>query len=118
MDNAAELVSFWIREQKFFELPIKTVLVTATMSAGKSTLINAIVGKRLMRTAQEACTGHICNIDQQIVLTISESLFCCYTVASIDSRIDTGSIYNTNTILHIQKKKLNGSSYLLTALCL
>ena len=27
MDNAAELVSFWIREQKFFELPIKTVLV-------------------------------------------------------------------------------------------
>lgn len=62
MDNAAELVSFWIREQKFFELPIKTVLVTATMSAGKSTLINAIVGKRLMRTAQEACTGHICRL--------------------------------------------------------
>ncbi len=62
MDSVAELVSFWNREKKFFETPIKTILVTATMSAGKSTLINAVVGKRLMRTAQEACTGHICRL--------------------------------------------------------
>lgn len=62
MDSVAELISFWFREREFFEQPIKTVLVTATMSAGKSTLINAVVGKRLMRTAQEACTGHICQL--------------------------------------------------------
>jgi predicted GTPase len=36
------------------------VIVTATMSAGKSTLINAIVGKRVTRTSQEACTNNLC----------------------------------------------------------
>ena len=34
----------------------KTILVTGTMSAGKSTLINALIGKRLLQTAQDACT--------------------------------------------------------------
>lgn len=62
MDSVAALVEFWNSEKKFFEAPMKTILVTATMSAGKSTLINALVGKRLMCTAQAACTGHICRL--------------------------------------------------------
>ncbi len=36
------------------------ILVTATMSAGKSTLINAVTGKNLARTSQEVCTGSVC----------------------------------------------------------
>jgi len=36
------------------------VIVTATMSAGKSTLINAIVGKPITRTSLEACTNNLC----------------------------------------------------------
>jgi GTP-binding protein EngB required for normal cell division len=36
------------------------VMVTANMSAGKSTLINAIIGKHLARTLQEACTANLC----------------------------------------------------------
>lgn len=38
----------------------KRYLVTANMSAGKSTLINAIIGKPMMATAQEACTANVC----------------------------------------------------------
>lgn len=62
MDTVTELVSIWNYEQEFFKCPRKKILVTANMSAGKSTLINALVGKPLMRMAQEACTGHICHI--------------------------------------------------------
>lgn len=35
----------------------KKVLVTATMSAGKSTLVNALIGKKLMTTQNESCTA-------------------------------------------------------------
>ena len=38
------------------------VLVVATMSAGKSTLINAMIGKKLMPSKQEACTAIITRI--------------------------------------------------------
>lgn len=38
------------------------ILVTANMSAGKSTLINALVGKKVARTADESCTGNVCYI--------------------------------------------------------
>ena len=35
------------------------IIVTANMSAGKSTLINALVGKKVVRTSQKVCTGNI-----------------------------------------------------------
>lgn len=38
----------------------RKVIVTANMSAGKSTLINALVGKAIARTSQEVCTGNVC----------------------------------------------------------
>ena len=38
----------------------RRVIVTANMSAGKSTLINALIGKPLARTSQEVCTGNVC----------------------------------------------------------
>ena len=38
------------------------VNVVATMSAGKSTLINALLGKKLMPSSQEACTATISEI--------------------------------------------------------
>lgn len=38
------------------------ILVTATLSAGKSTFINSIVGKPITRMAQEACTNNLCFI--------------------------------------------------------
>lgn len=45
---------------KFVAQPEMRILITANMSAGKSTLINALIGKRVVRTAQEACTTNLC----------------------------------------------------------
>lgn len=44
----------------FLKMDEKCLIVTANMSAGKSTLINAIIGKPLVRTSQEVCTGNLC----------------------------------------------------------
>lgn len=41
------------------------VCVVATMSAGKSTLINALLGKKLMPSKQEACTAIITRIKDE-----------------------------------------------------
>ena len=52
----------WQKNQDFQKkTPIK-VLVTATMSAGKSTLLNALTGKKVNKTQNEACTAKIHSI--------------------------------------------------------
>lgn len=45
--------------RKFFNNNCKRIIFTANMSAGKSTIINAIIGKKIAKTAQEVCTGNI-----------------------------------------------------------
>lgn len=52
---------YWANKD-FFSKDERKIIVTANMSAGKSTLINALVGKPVARTSQEACTGNICCI--------------------------------------------------------
>lgn len=47
---------------KFESAPLKRVLVVANVSAGKSTLINALVGHKLNKTATNACTKELCCI--------------------------------------------------------
>lgn len=39
------------------------IIVTSTMSSGKSTLLNAIIGKELLPSKNEACTARICRIE-------------------------------------------------------
>lgn len=46
-----------------------TISVVATMSSGKSTLINALLGYRLMPSKQEACTAMITEINNNKSLT-------------------------------------------------
>lgn len=48
--------------QQFLHRPLRKFIVTANMSAGKSTLINALTGKKLVRTSQQVCTGNACYI--------------------------------------------------------
>ena len=50
----------YYRNIEFLEEPEIRIVVTANMSAGKSTLINALTGKNMAKTAQEACTGALC----------------------------------------------------------
>lgn len=52
----------WTKNRAFQQqVPIK-VLITATMSAGKSTLLNALAGKKVNKTQNEACTAKIHSI--------------------------------------------------------
>lgn len=49
----------WDENRKFIKSrPIK-VLVTANMSAGKSTLLNAFIGKKVNKTQNDACTAKV-----------------------------------------------------------
>lgn len=57
---AKGLISQYRKNRAFAERPIRKMIITANMSAGKSTLINALIGKKLARTSQEVCTGNVC----------------------------------------------------------
>ena len=49
----------WKKNKEFFSKSLRKILITANMSAGKSTLINALVGKKVNRTQNDACTAKI-----------------------------------------------------------
>lgn len=55
---AEKQIEIWLENKKFISKPVNSVMVTATMSAGKSTLINTIMGKKLALTQNEACTDN------------------------------------------------------------
>lgn len=54
-----EQIMCWKQNKRFLSRPLKKILITANMSAGKSTLINAIVGKKVNKTQNEACTAKV-----------------------------------------------------------
>lgn len=54
------LVKQYRANKDFFSKKERRIIVTANMSAGKSTLINALIGKPIARTSQEVCTGNVC----------------------------------------------------------
>ena len=60
---AQGLMDAWRRNREFLRLsnltPNLKVMITATMSAGKSTLVNALTGHRLCKTQNLACTQKI-----------------------------------------------------------
>ena len=54
-----ELKNHRTTDIEFWEKPLKRILVVATMSAGKSTLINALIGNRINKVASTVCTNKI-----------------------------------------------------------
>lgn len=54
------LANQYRKNKRFSQAKAQKLIVTANVSAGKSTLINALTGKPLARTSQETCTGNIC----------------------------------------------------------
>ncbi len=56
---AMNLMQQYRKNSNFNKKQIRRFIVTANMSAGKSTLINALIGKPLTRTSQEVCTGNL-----------------------------------------------------------
>lgn len=63
--SSRHLIDCWHKNADFINLPEKRILVTATVSAGKSTLINALIGKPLTQTSQEVCTGNLCYLNNK-----------------------------------------------------
>lgn len=57
-----QLIYHWQCNCQLNEKKQKRVLVVATMTAGKSTLINALVGYRVNRVKTTACTSRLCFI--------------------------------------------------------
>ena len=58
-EQISYLADCWRKNNDFLkEKPIRAI-VTATMSAGKSTLLNALIGKKINRTQNDACTAKI-----------------------------------------------------------
>lgn len=58
--SASGLIEQYWKNTRFLAKPERKIIITANMSAGKSTLINALVGIDIARTSQEVCTGNIC----------------------------------------------------------
>lgn len=88
------------KNKRHFEKKEKKIIVTANMSAGKSTLINALIGKKIARTSQEACTGNICYLynkafeDEKIHLRVRDKL-------DFDVSEDELRTYNWNSKIQI-----------------
>lgn len=59
IDQADFLKDCWERNRAFFEAEPVKIIVTANMSAGKSTLLNALIGRKINKTQNDACTAKI-----------------------------------------------------------
>lgn len=59
LDAVEEAVFKWQKNLNFILKQSAKILVTANMSTGKSTLINALVGKRIVKTQNMACTSKL-----------------------------------------------------------
>ena len=47
------------KNRLFIDSPLKKIMITANMSAGKSTLINALAGKKVNKTQNDTCTAKL-----------------------------------------------------------
>lgn len=54
-----EVYSIIWKNRLFINSPLKKIMITANMSAGKSTLINALAGKKVNKTQNDSCTAKL-----------------------------------------------------------
>lgn len=106
--NIDSQMACWIRNRNFLQRPVCKVLITANMSAGKSTLLNAIVGKKVNKTKNEACTakvhyivskafedGFIYEWDHNLELNADEKILMDDNEENASDRITVGSYFRT-----------------------
>ena len=58
-DRVQYMWSCWSKNINYLSKNVKRVIVTANMSAGKSTLLNAIIGKKVNKTQNDSCTAKV-----------------------------------------------------------
>ena len=86
----SSLVKQYRTNRDFISKSERRIIITANMSAGKSTLINALVGKQIVRTSQEVCTGNICYLfnkayEDEKVHLLAQGLNLCATSKDLHS---------------------------------
>jgi predicted GTPase len=84
------IASFNLAKSRDFE-----VCVVATMSAGKSTLINAMLGSKLMPSKQEACTAIITRIKD--VTSGNEEIYIPFKAKVYDKKEQLSEFYEKLT---------------------
>lgn len=86
-----------------FELAFNELLevnVVATMSAGKSTLINALLGRKLMPSKQGACTATITRIQDD-----DDSTFKAVAFDEFKSELEHFSVLDYKTMMALNKNE-------------
>lgn len=87
IDQVSSIKKCWDSNYEFInKKPIK-VIVTANMSAGKSTLLNALVGKKVNKTKNDTCTAKV----HYIVNKPYEDNYCY----ELDHILDLNADYET-----------------------
>ncbi|WP_060665662.1 dynamin family protein [Bacillus sp. CHD6a] len=84
---------------------IKRIIVTATMSAGKSTLINALIGKKIMETKNESCTAKTYEIMED---PEAADVICVFPDKQVELNKDVATIIHNEANSNI---KIRSSMY-------
>lgn len=115
-----ELLCQFRANRRFLAQPLKRILVTATMSAGKSTLINSLMGKDLLEARNEACTGSVYSVFNKPfddhILKQDDNSIAIYIEAFKDQRIcliDTPGVNSAKHPTHceITKAEIEAGKY-------
>ncbi len=90
---APSLISHREKNERILSQEEKRILVVANVSAGKSTLINALVGHRLNKAMNRACTHKIATLHNKVendVMTVrlNNDRYACYAKFDITNSID------------------------------
>lgn len=111
---------------KFVTTKPYNILITATMSAGKSTLINSLVGKNVTRMQNMACTSKLHTIvsksledgvtseyDHELSLNASSDDLLSDNIDNLSAKITVGTYFNSelagNRIVLIDSPGVNSS---------
>ena len=98
-------ISSWKLNKQHIEQKVHKIVFTANMSAGKSTIINALVGNCVAETAEEACTQKVSYVynksfDDGFIDIYSPE----YIIRHIDDLSDGGICNDRNKVaLHFEK---------------
>ena len=102
---ASELISHRNKNREYLVQPLKKVLVVANVSAGKSTLINALVGHSLNKVRTTACTNKIVKLYNKrdsdgVTIKKANNTYEYYSdLAHVDSDLFSEAAFPFNSLL-------------------